>query len=130
KFLVGATFLKMTERPFTAKSNYGQESVNNTIFGFNTNFSTEVPFLTRLVNKLPNIDTDVPSNVSVRGEVAFLKPDTPKADQFGGESTIYDDDFEGSQTTINMRSPFSSSLASTPEHSIPPEAPENNDDFD
>lgn len=115
QFLVGATFLKMTERPFTQKSNYGQESVNNTIFGFNTNYATEVPFLTRLVNKLPNMDTDVPSNLSIRGEVAFLKPDTPKADQFNGESTIYVDDFEGSQTTIDMRSPFSWSLASTPE---------------
>jgi cell surface protein SprA len=92
----------MSERPFTQKSSFGQESVNNTIFGFNTNFSSEVPFLTRLVNKLPNVDTDVPSNLSVRGEVAFLKPDSPKADQFEGESTIYVDDFEGSQTTIDI----------------------------
>jgi cell surface protein SprA len=59
------------------------------------------------VNKLPNVDTDVPSNLSVRGEVAFLKPDSPKADQFEGESTIYVDDFEGSQTTIDMRSSYS-----------------------
>jgi cell surface protein SprA len=51
------------------------------------------------VNKLPNVDTDVPS---VRGEV--LKPDSPKADQFEGESTIYVDDFEGSQTTIDISS--------------------------
>jgi len=114
KFLIGATFLKMTERPFTQKSNYGQESVNNAIFGMNTNFATEVPFLTRMVNKLPNIDTDVPSNISFRGEIAYLKPDTPKADQFEGESTIYVDDFEGSQTTIDMRSPYSWSLASVP----------------
>lgn len=114
KFLVGATFLKMSERPFTQKSNYGQESVNNTIFGFNGNYATEVPFLTRMVNKLPNVDTDVPSNVSIRGEIAYLKPDTPKADQFQGESTIYVDDFEGSQTTIDMRSPLSWSLASVP----------------
>lgn len=114
-FVVGGTFLKMSERPFTQKSSFGQESVNNTIFGFNTNFSTEVPFLTRLVNKLPNIDTDVPSNLSVRGEIAFLKPDSPKADQFQGESTIYVDDFEGSQSTIDMRSSYSWSLASTPE---------------
>jgi cell surface protein SprA len=114
KFLVGATFLKLTEKPFTQKSSYGQESVNNTIFGFNTNFSTEVPFLTRLANKLPNIDTDAPSNLSVRGEIAFLKPDTPKADQFQGESTIYVDDFEGSQSTIDMRSPLSWNLSSTP----------------
>ncbi len=114
KFLVGATFLKMTERPLTQKSSFGQESVNNTIFGFNTNFSTEVPFLTRLVNKLPNLDTDVPSNLSVRGEVAFLKPDSPKAADFEGESTIYVDDFEGSQSTIDMRSAYAWSLASTP----------------
>ena len=114
-FVVGGTFLKMSERPFTQKSSFGQESVNNTIFGFNTNFSTEVPFLTRLVNKLPNIDTDVPSNLSVRGEIAFLKPDSSKADQFQGESTIYVDDFEGSQSTIDMRSPYSWSLASTPD---------------
>lgn len=114
KFIVGATLLKMTERPFTQKSNYGQESVNNTIFGINTNYSTEVPFLTRLVNKLPNVDTDVPSNISFRGEIAYLKPDTPKTDQFEGESTIYVDDFEGSQTTIDMRSPFAWSLASVP----------------
>ncbi|MGO4817529.1 cell surface protein SprA [Flavobacterium sp. W22_SRS_FP1] len=117
-FLVGGTFLKMNERPFTQKSSFGQESVNNTIFGFNTNFSTEVPFLTRLVNKLPNLDTDVPSNLSVRGEIAFLKPDSPKADQFEGESTIYVDDFEGSQTTIDLRSAFAWSLSSTPERNV------------
>ena len=115
KFLVGATLLNLSERPFTQKSTYGQESVNNTIFGFNTNFSTEVPLFTRLVNKLPNIDTDVPSNLSVRGEVAFLKPDASTADQFNGESTIYVDDFEGSQSTIDMRSAYAWSLSSVPE---------------
>jgi cell surface protein SprA len=40
-----------------------------------------------------------------------LKPDSPKADQFEGESTIYVDDFEGSQSTIDMRSAWS--LSST-----------------
>ncbi|WP_276378666.1 cell surface protein SprA [Flavobacterium sp. H4147] len=114
KFVVGGTYLKMTERPFTQKSTYGQESVNNTIFGFNGNYSTEVPFLTRLANKLPNIDTDVPSNLSIRGEVAFLKPDAPKASDFQGEATIYVDDFEGSQSTIDMRSAYAWSLSSTP----------------
>ncbi|WP_163398073.1 cell surface protein SprA [Flavobacterium fluviatile] len=114
KFIVGGTYLKMTERPFTQKSSYGQESVNNTIFGFNGNYSTEIPFFTRLVNKLPNIDTDVPSNLSIRGEVAFLKPDAPKASDFEGEATIYVDDFEGSQSTIDMRSAYAWSLASTP----------------
>jgi cell surface protein SprA len=113
-FQLGATYLRMTERPFTQKSSFGQESVNNSIFGFNGNYSTELPFLTRLVNKLPNIDTDVPSNISVRGEFAYLKPGTPKADNFDGESTLYVDDFEGSQTTIDMKSALSWSLSSVP----------------
>ncbi len=114
KFTIGGTLLKMTERPLTQKSSFGQESVNNTIYGLNTNFSTEVPFFTRMVNKLPFMDTDVPSNISFRGEIAFLKPDTPKADQFDGESTIYVDDFEGSQSNIDLRSPLSWALSSTP----------------
>ncbi|WP_395058461.1 cell surface protein SprA, partial [Flavobacterium sp.] len=114
KFQIGATYLKMTERPFTQKTNYGQESINNTIFGANGNYSTEIPFFTRLVNKLPNLDTDVPSNLSFRGEVAFLKPGTPKTDQFEGEATVYVDDFEGSQSAIDMKSPFAWSLSSSP----------------
>jgi cell surface protein SprA len=114
KFLIGATFLKLSEQPFTQKSSFGQESVNNSMYGFNTNFSTEVPFFTRLVNKLPNIDTDVVSNLSLRGEIAFLKPNAPAGNSFKGESTIYVDDFEGSQSTIDMRSAYAWSLASTP----------------
>ena len=114
KFLVGATFLKLTERPFTQKSIYGQESVNNTIFGFNTNYSSDVPFLTRMANMLPNVDTDVPSTLSFRGEVAFLKPDSPDADKFNGEATIYVDDFEGSQTSIDMRAANAWTLSSVP----------------
>ena len=114
KFLLGATLINMSERPFTNKTNYGQESVNNTIFGLNTTFSTEVPFFTRLVNKLPNMDTDVPSNFSFRGEIAYLKPGASKADQFNGEATTYVDDFEGSQTTIDMRSFSGWNLSSVP----------------
>ncbi len=114
KFLVGATFLKVSERPFTQKADYNQESVNNTIIGLNTNFSTEVPFFTRLVNKLPNIETEAPSNLSFRGEFAYLFPNAPKTADFNGEPTSYIDDFEGSQSNIDLKSPLSWSLASTP----------------
>nr|WP_097443543.1 cell surface protein SprA [Sediminicola luteus] len=113
-FVLGGTFLNLNERPLTQKSNYGVEPVNNTIFGLNGNYSTEVPFLTRLANKLPNIDTDEPSNVSVRGEVAWLKPNSPKAADFNGETTTYLDDFEGAQALIDIRSSLGWFLASTP----------------
>ncbi len=118
-FLLGATILNLNERPLTQKANFGTEPVNNTIFGFNGNYSTEVPFLTRLVNKLPNIDTDVPSRVSLRGEFAYLLPGSPKNADFNGETTAYVDDFEGAQALIDIRSPLGWNLASVPLEFVP-----------
>ena len=113
-FLLGATLLNLSERPITQKANYNSESINNTIFGINGNYSTEVPFLTRLVNKLPNVDTDVASNLSVRGEFAYLAPGAPKGTDFEGEATAYVDDFEGSQGAIDLLSPLAWSISSRP----------------
>ncbi|MDN6309109.1 MAG: cell surface protein SprA [Psychroflexus sp.] len=110
----GATFLNLSEKPITQKSDYNSESINNSIYGFNVKYDTEVPFFTRLVNKLPNIDTDVESRFSFRGEFAYLKPGAPKASEFGGEATSYIDDFEGSQTTISVLNPDSWTLSSIP----------------
>ena len=115
-FLLGGTFLNLNERPVTQKANYGTEPINNTIFGFNGNFATEVPFLTRLINKFPNIETEVPSNLSVRGEVAYLVPGAPKGTDFKGEVTSYVDDFEGTQNIIDLMSTQAWSLSSRPKN--------------
>lgn len=114
KFVMGASLLNLNERPLTQKANFGIEPVNNTIFGINGIFSTEVPFLTRLANKLPFVDTDVPSNVSLRAEAAFLSPNSPQNANFQGETTSYLDDFEGAQALIDIRSALGWSLASPP----------------
>lgn len=113
-FVLGATLLNLNERPITQKANFNTEPINNTIFGFNGNFSTEVPFFTRLVNKLPNIDTDAPSNLSVRGEFAYLAPGAPNGTDFNDEATAYVDDFEGTQGAIDLLSPLSWFLSSRP----------------
>jgi cell surface protein SprA len=113
-FVLGGTLLNLNERPITQKANFGTEPINNTIFGFNGNYSTKVPFLTRLANMLPNIDTDVESNLSLRGEFAYLAPGAPKGTNFNGEATSYVDDFEGSQNGIDLRSQQSWFLSSRP----------------
>ncbi|MEW4923560.1 cell surface protein SprA [Algibacter sp. 2305UL17-15] len=115
-FVLGATLLNLNERPITQKANYGSEPINNTIFGFNGNYSSEVPFLTRLVNKLPNIDTDVPSNISLRGEFAYLAPGAPKGTNLNGEATSYIDDFEGTQNAIDLKAQQSWFLSSRPKN--------------
>jgi cell surface protein SprA len=114
ELIVGGTFLNLSERPITQKSQLNFEPINNTIIGTNFQYNTEVPFFTRLVNKLPNVDTDVESSLSVRGEFAYLFPGSPSGDDFNGRATAFVDDFEGSQTTINILNPTAWFLASTP----------------
>ena len=62
------------ERPLTPKINFGSEPIDNTMLGFNIDYSTEVPYFTKLANKLPFVNTDAPSNLSVRADMAYLLP--------------------------------------------------------
>jgi len=114
KLVFGATYLRLSEQPLTVKSNFGEESVNNAVIGFNANYSTDVPFLTRWVNKLPNIDTDVMSSLTVKGEFAYLLPGASKLDQINGEATAYIENFEGMQSNIDVLNPTMWSLSSVP----------------
>ena len=111
---IGGTYLNLNERPLTQKSAFNSEPINNTMFGLNAQYSTEVPFLTRLVNKLPNIDTDVASNIAIRAEAAYLLPGAPKVSDFDGKTTSYIDDFEAAQTAIDVSAPLTWSLSSVP----------------
>ena len=101
--LLGGTYLRLSERPLTQKANYGSEPVNNTMLGLSGNFSKEIPFLTRMVNKLPNIDSQVASNVSIRAEAAYLKVGQPRGTQLNNAATTYIDDFEGTQTNLDIQ---------------------------
>ena len=127
KVVFGGTLLNLSENPLTQKANYGTEPVNNTMIGFNTNFSTELPFLTRWVNKLPTINTNVPSVLSFRGEVANLISGKPKNTQLQGESNVYIDDFEGAQTNIDIKGFNSWKLSSIPFKNFKGSEVKNND---
>ena len=114
KVAIGGTLINLSENPLTQKANYGTEPVNNTMIGFNTNFSTEIPFLTRLINKLPTIETTAPSRISFRGEIASLIAGDPRNTKLEGETNVYLDDFEGAQTNIDVKGAFAWRLASVP----------------
>jgi len=112
--LLGGTYMRLSERPLTQKANYGTEPVNNSMFGLSGTFSKEIPFLTRMVNKLPNIDTQVASNVSIRAEAAYLNVGAPRGTQLNNAVTSYIDDFEGTQTNLDIRDTYSWNLSSIP----------------
>ena len=116
KFTLGATILNVNERPITPKVNFGSDPINNTMFGVNLDYATEVPYFTKLANKLPFVDTDVPSNLSVRADMAYLLPGTPSGIDVTGAATTYIDDFEASQIPISILSPLDWYEASTPRY--------------
>jgi cell surface protein SprA len=122
KFAIGGTILNLKEKPF-GKMQFGSESVNNSIVGFNLNYQTEVPKFTKWVNSLPNIDTDVASNFSIRTEAAYLLPGASKNRNGGiqGEIASYVDDFEGSQIPLDISSPRQWFLASVPQEQQSPQ---------
>lgn len=112
-FNIGATVMNLTERPLTKKVNIGDEPISNTIWGFDANYRTEAPFLTRLIDRIPLLETKEMSTITAAGEFAYLVPGHSKA--IGKDGNSYIDDFEGSQSTIDLRSQQSWFLASTPQ---------------
>jgi len=113
KMKFGATWVRMTERPVTQKVDFGSEPFKNNVVGLNFSIRTEVPFLTRLVDLLPVISTNQMSTLSVNGEAAYLIPGQPKVIDRAG--TSYVDDFEASQSTIDLKSATAWRLASIPQ---------------
>ncbi len=113
-FIIGGTFLNVSEQPITPKINFGAEPIDNVMLGLNIDFSSEVPYLTKLANKLPFVETEAPSNISVRADMAYLLPGSPSGIDVNGAATSYLDDFEATQIPINLTSPQQWALASTP----------------
>ncbi len=113
-FILGGTFLNVSEQPITPKVNFGAEPIDNIMLGLNVDFSTEVPYFTKLANKLPFVETDAPSNLSVRADMAYLLPGSPSGIDVNGRATSYLDDFEATQIPINLTSPQQWFLSSSP----------------
>lgn len=110
--VVGGTIINLRERPITQKVNMGDEPVNNTIIGTDINYQKDAPWLTDFANKIPLISTKESSRITFSGEAAKLFPGHSRAISKDGNS--YLDDFEGSQSVIDLRSLNQWFLASTP----------------
>ena len=113
-FNIGLSYLHLTEMPIDIKTPFGTEPVSNTLWGWNINFSRQLPFLTRLIDKLPFIQTKAPSRIDFNAEFANLIPGNPRILDKKGISYI--DDFEDSQTYIDLKAPQAWVLASIPQH--------------
>ena len=127
KLNLGGTFMNLTEKPLTQKVNIGEEAISNTIWGLDVNYSSPSRWLTRMVDKIPFINTKEASSITFSGEYAQLVPGHPRALNFAGSrnGASYLDDFEASRSLIDIKSAISWQISGTPQQF--PESRLNND---
>lgn len=115
-FNIGGTVMNLTEKPLNFKVNLGDEPMSNTVWGLNTKYHSELPLLTKALDRLPLLSTKEKSMIDFSGEFAQLLPGTSSAiknnDSELGESYI--DNFEGAETNTSLTVRTSWFLASTP----------------
>jgi cell surface protein SprA len=125
---LGSTIERLNERPFFAKTDYGEDPVRNTMFGVDAQYKGQLPQLTRALNHLYN--TKEMSTINAYGEGAILRPGHPPQIGSGTSGAVYIDDFEGSTSAIDLRFPLTSwAMASAPSGlngQYPPLFPEAN----
>ena len=109
---VGGTIMHLSEMPLTTKVNTGSEPISNTIWGMNTSWRTESQLLTNILNKMPFVNATKPSTIALNAEFAQLIPG--HSNVVGSAGLAYIDDFESTQTSIDIHYPSNWYLASTP----------------
>lgn len=116
KLNIGGTIMQLSERPFTQKVNIGDDPIRNTIMGLDVKYESNVPWLTKALDRLPFYSTKEMSTFSGYGEVAHLKPGHSRAiNNQNREGQVYIDDFEGTSNGYVLGTPpISWKLASAP----------------
>ena len=102
KTKLGFSILNLNQQSLNQKVRIGEEPLSNTIYGVDFGTSMDLPFLTKLLDKV--ISTRQMTTLTLSGEYAYIKPDpnTIKSTipDDNGQSVAYIDDFEGSKTII------------------------------
>lgn len=111
--LLGGTVLYLNERPLTPKVNLGEEPISNVMIGLDGSYKSESRFLTKMVDRIPFINTKEKSQVTIAGEYAQLFPGVQGS--LSQKGTAYLDDFENSESQIDLRLGNNWVLASTPQ---------------
>ncbi|HYW34414.1 MAG TPA: cell surface protein SprA [Balneolaceae bacterium] len=132
---IGSTYFHLKEQPNQDKIRLGNEPVNNTVLGFDAKAHFNLPWLTRVLDWMPLLQTKAPSHLRISGEFAQLRPGVAHTnavaraiknnrltgDQKNGLSYI--DDFEGDDINISFRDPSRWHIAAAPA-AVPGYAPD------
>ena len=110
-FMIGGTFMHLSEQALTTKVNMGAEPLNNTIWGLNMSWKKESQWLTNMLDKIPFLHLTQPSHISFSAEFAQLIAGQSQGTQ---DHASYLDDFENTKNTIDISQPTSWVISSVP----------------
>ena len=110
-FKLGGTFMYLNEKPLTSKVSMGDEPLKNTLWGLNMAWKHESQWLTNMLDLLPGLNVTQPSRINFTAEFAQLIAGV--SNQVQG-SASYIDDFESSESGIDIKSPSAWMLAGIP----------------
>ena len=101
---LGATALYFNQSIINEKVEVGYEPTRNFIWDLNGRYQWDMDGLTRMLDKLPLIEADKMSSLSIEGEIAQVLPnpnsiDNPETGDANGVAFI--DDFEGAKRTTS-----------------------------
>ena len=116
-FVVGGTLMHLSEMPIVTKTAMGSEPISNTIWGLNLAYKKNFQWLTTALDKLPLLQLSAPSSIQFTGEFAQMIPGHRKIKNNPGYA--YLDDFEATETSIDIKYPYNWFLASTPAENSP-----------
>ena len=116
--VVGATILNLREKTADGrvKVNFGQEPINNTIWGMNVSYQRTSRLITKILNYLPFYRSTTDSRISFDGEFAHFIPGHARLIGKGDKGELYIDDFEAAITTYDLRLMSMWKMASTPQN--------------
>ncbi len=114
-FVLGGTYLHLAERPLTQNVSAGDEPLSNTIIGLDGIFKSDSRLITKLVDKIPFIQTKEVSSILLAAEFAKIIPGVPRSLDKTKKGFSYIDDFQGAESPYDLRTPNSWFTASTPQ---------------
>jgi cell surface protein SprA len=102
---IGLTLLNFNEKPIEKRVKVGNEPLQNFIWDLNARLRFHPYVMTQMVNAIPLINTDEPSEIMFEGEIAQVFPNPNNLNNSGTgdtEGVAYIDDFEASQRSTPM----------------------------
>ncbi len=118
KSFIGFTALYMNRSTLDQRVRVGQEPFRNFVWDLNASFQFEPRIITRLIDKLPIVETNADTRIEIEGEFAQVipNPNTLNSSSTGDKNGVaYIDDFESSKRTTTLGITYRTwSLASVP----------------